>query len=202
MVILGVMMHHPAQAEETVSATTGQKSERTFAVLVNPLVPAILDIIQNEFDDKEANLIGMGAFDLNLRAHQIVNKEMGYTIQFEYSQLSFFTQTTYVGIRGGPRFSFRKTGLTDWSWNPFLLLGRNVIAAGTYSFCSWATVGAGAEIDLTWFWGDILFELGLGGYSTHNFAYTTYSETFEDTVAPAPISPWKPLLTMGVGYAF
>lgn len=201
--VLGLMIHHPTQAEEELKAATShQKSDRHFAILVNPLVPLILDAIQNELDEQEGNLIGIGAFDINLRAHQIVTKEMGYTLQFEYSQLSFFTQTTYVGVRGGPRFSFRNKGLTDWSWMPFILLGRNVISAGTHSFCSWATLGAGAEIDFTWFWGDVLLEMGLGGYSTQNFAYTTYSETFTDTTAPPPLSPWKPLLTLGIGYAF
>ena len=206
LVILGMMIHHPAPAEELrkPSATTPKdnRSDHTFAILVNPLVPFILDIVENEIDQKEAKLIGIGATDFNLRTHHLLNKEMGYTLQFEYSQLSLFTQTTYVGIRGGPRFSFRKTGLTGWSWTPFLLLGRNVLSAGTYSLCSWTTAGAGVEIDLTWFWGNVLFDMGLGGYSTHNFAYAIYSDTFADTSAPAPLSSWKPLLTMGVGYAF
>ena len=205
-VMIGMVIHHPIQAEEnpksSIIASKDNRNEYQFAILFNPLVPVILDTIQNELDETEAKMIGIGATDFNLRTHQILNKEMGYTLQFEYSRLSFFTQTTYVGIRGGPRLSLRKTGLTDWSWTPFVLLGRNVLSAGTYSLCSWATVGAGAELDFTWFWGNILFEMGLGGYSTQNFGYTIHAETFKDTSAPAPISSWKPLLTMGVGYAF
>jgi len=205
-VMLGMVIHHPIQAEEnpesSIIASKDNRNDHNFAILVNPLVPLIVDIVENEIDEKEAKLIGIGATDFNLRAHHLLNKEMGYTLQFEYSQLSILTQTTYVGIRGGPRFSFRKTGLTGWSWTPFVLLGRNVLSAGTYSLCSWTTAGAGAEVDLTWFWGDVLFDMGLGGYSTHNFAYAIYSDTFADTSAPAPLSSWKPLFTMGVGYAF
>ena len=168
-----------AYAESEQESETKQKRP-TYGVIFNPLIPVILNSLQNGDELKEAKIIGLGANDYNIRVHHMFDQKMGVTIQLEYSQLSIFTKTTYVGIRSGPRFSIKKQGLIDWSIMPFTILGRNVVSAGTYSLASWATIGFGAEMNYTWFWGDALMEIGLGMYKTHNIGYTIYT----DSLAP------------------
>ena len=167
----------------------------------NPLVPMLAQIASGDLEE-EGSLINAGLSDFNLRFQRRVHKKTGFTLQAEYTQLSLFTRTTYVGIRGGPRFFFHSNNLKGWSATPFATLGRSSITAGTYSLGSWFVCGAGSEFNYTFFWGPMLMELGLGGYFTQNVGYTVHAESMKDTTAPDSLIQWKPLLTMGVGYAF
>ncbi|MAA78435.1 MAG: hypothetical protein CL916_04180 [Deltaproteobacteria bacterium] len=171
------------------------------AITWNPLAAAIIEIALGDLK-KEGSLIDAGASDFNLRFQRRINSKIGFTIQADYTQFSLFTRMTYIGIRGGPRLFFHPTNLKGWSATPFVTLGRNSITAGTYSLSSWFMCGAGSEINYTWFWGSLLMEVGLGGYFTQNLGYRIHAESMQATTAPAPLNTWKPLITMGLGYAF
>ncbi len=172
-----------------------------YGVTWNPLASVLIQSSLNDLKEEEA-LIELGVSDFNLRFQHRLNRKIGFTVQAEYTRLSTFIQTTYVGIRGGPRFFFHPTKLNGWSSTPFVTLGRSIITAGSYSLSSWVVCGAGGELNYTHLWGPILIELGLGGYFTQNLGYSIHADSLQGTAAPAPMSEWKPLLTMGIGYAF
>lgn len=195
--ILGAMVPYPVAYGESVP----KNEHRINGITWNPLIPVLAHIALEDLRE-EGSLIDAGLSDFNLRFQRRVHKKIGLTLQTEFTQLSLFTRTTYVGVRGGPRFYFHNNNLAGWSATPFVTLGRSSITAGSYGLSSWLVSGAGSEINYTFFWGSLLIELGLGGYFTQNIGYTAHAESMQDTTVPDSMIQWKPLLTMGIGYAF
>ena len=197
---LGILIFHTNAYGESSAQEIANK-EPQYAITWNPLFSTLSQSLLRNVEE-EADLINIGVADFSLRFQNRLASKIGILIQADYTQLSLFTQTTYVGVRGGPRYFFRPTGLGGWSATPFILIGRSVVAAGAYGLASWTVCGLGAEMDYTWSWGPVLLEIGLGGYTAYNIGYTAHADTLNETSAPPTISQWKPLLTMGIGYAF
>ena len=197
LLIFGMILPYSAAYADDFSPPDARKNGITW----NPLTSALIQTFLGDLEEEGA-LIDAGVSDFNLRFQRRINSKIGLTLQAEYTQFSLFTQTTYVGIRGGPRIFFHPNNLKGWSATPFVTLGRSSITAGTYSLSTWFVWGAGSEINYTWFWGPVLIELGLGGYFTQNIGYRAHAESMQDTTAPDSLSQLKPLLTMGLGYAF
>ena len=125
------------------------------------------------------------------------------TLQFEYTSATLFTRTTHMGLRVGLRHPLRESGLNGWSATPFLLLGRRGCVErrnlqSRFLDDPWGWRGVGIQLLL----GPVFLELGFGGYSAQNIGFVSYSEALDSVDAPKPLLGIKPLLTMGIGYAF
>ena len=178
-----------------------EKDAYQSAITWNPLAFVLVQHGMDELEE-EAILLGMGVSDFNLRLQHRINRSVGWTLQAEYTQLSLFTKTTYLGVRGGPRFFLEPETIQGWSTTPFLTLGRTIISAGTYSLSSWVVLGSGGEVNYTWLWDRTVLDIGLGAYAATNIGYVAHATTMAGTSAPEQLLAIKPIITIGVGYAF
>jgi hypothetical protein len=188
---------------EAKSTPIENEESPSTAILFNPLIPIALSLIKDQISKEEPEAIFiLGATDFNLRGHYMWSETLGLTIQLEHSFLRFFTNTAHTGVRIGPRVSPKGKGLMGWTVFPFFIMGRTVLTSGTYALASWSVLGAGAELNYTHRWRSVLLAGGVGVYRTENIGYTTYADSMEGTVAPDVLIGIKPVLTLGVGYAF
>ena len=193
----GLLSSSSVQAQEEEKEGGQYQSAITWTPLISVLINSAFGDLE-----EEATLLNIGASDFGLRFMHRLNSKYGLTLHLDYSQLSLFTRTTYVGVRGGPRFFFKPVTLHGWSATPFVTLGRCMITAGTYSLSSWAVLGVGGEINHTWLWKRFVLDLGLGAYAATNIGYTAHADTMQGSTAPEQIIGVKPLATLGLGYAF
>jgi hypothetical protein len=188
---------------QEVRSEPAEKDKTTTALLFAPFSSLLISIVENEITKEEPDaLFVLGATDFGFRGHYVWGPKIGVTVQLEYSSFQFFTKTTHTGVRIGPRIPLQNKEFLGWTICFFVLIGRTVISSGAYPLASWSVLGAGAEITYTWTWDSVLLESGLGVYQSHNVGYRTYAESMKETTAPDGLLPLKPMLTLGVGYAF
>ena len=193
---VGILPFSIAHAQEERGST-----QYNSALIWTPLPSVLINSALRDFEEEGA-LIDIGASDFGLRLQHRLNTKLGWNLQVDYTQISLFTRTTYVGVRGGPRFFFQPTTLQGWSSTPFVSLGRSMITAGTYSLSSWFVLGIGGEVNHTWLWGRFVVDIGLGAYAATNIGYVAHAQTMEGSVAPEQIIGLKPILNLGLGYVF
>ena len=70
-----------AYGEEDTEPESTENSMELYrdAILINPLVPTLLFMYQEDIVGEAAELIGMGVWDVNIRFHHLYNEEKGIT---------------------------------------------------------------------------------------------------------------------------
>lgn len=163
------------------------------AVLTNPHGPVIA---------LGASALGFPSGDGNLRVHHMFDRRWGLTVTADATRAEIlFVPTTHVGLRVGPRISFRGRALRDWAAHPFVLAGFTDLSSQGGRLASSVVLGAGGEVHRTWVWGRVGFELGIGMYGLATAAYLPAVESFEGSRGKNPF-PLRPILNGSVGYAF
>ena len=198
-VIAFLLLFSPAQAQEP--NTEVPKPHR--AILFSPLSPILTILVHNEIqkDDKEAELLGLGVMDINIRGLHIPQQGMGFLAQLDFTTVNILVRSTHIGARVGPRFALRGQGISDWTATPFIMAGYTVNSAGETPLSRWGVLGIGGQMGRTWVWKHLINELDIGLYGTKNIGYTILAPSLKNTSAPE-ILPIKPLFNWSVGYAF
>ena len=64
-----------------------------YSITWNPLLPILAQAAFRDLEE-EGERIAIGISDFNLRFHNRLQPRIGFFVQVDYTQLSFFTQTT------------------------------------------------------------------------------------------------------------
>ncbi len=149
-----------------------------------------------------ANVTGSPVFDATLRFHHMPSDRLGWTLQADLTAAAIFDmQVSHFGVRGGPRFSLRQRGLSDWTVTPFATVGVTSLSALDRRLARYGVLGVGVEAGRTWVWRRLAMELGLGVYTAFPVGFSTPAEAMQEQKA-VNLSPIKPSVTWSLGYAF
>lgn len=172
---------------ESPDEAPAKPSHRQRALLTSPLLPTLALV---------ANSAGLDAVAGNLRYHQMLTEDLGFTVTGAIGHINLLLRFYTVGVRVGPRATFSNRGVNGWFVHPNFLFAMgwsNIKGGGSTHWVP--IVGAGVAGGYTFVWGPVALELGLGGYYS---ALLRSGGAVADVAAP----PIKPELNISVGYAF
>jgi|GEM_PF-3442840 len=172
-----------ASGETTDKTST---SKRVFgyaeqAILINP-TPATISLL--------AAALSLPLGIINLRYHRVIDRRVGLTIAPAFSHFDAGATWTVVGVRAGPRFTWRGKGLRGWYMFPFGMVGWGWVTALGRDVTSAPMAGLGMECGYTFIWGPVAMELGTGLYAS-GFAF--------DGDVPPLFNP-RPIFNASLGY--
>ena len=131
------------------------------AFIVNPTLPALTILADGlisltEFED----FLKLRVWDVNLRGYKVYNQRWSLMAQVDFTRTNILSTSTHFGCRVGPRVSLQNSGITGWSWTPFVMTGHTSVSAGNYPLSKWGVLGIGGELDRTYVWNNFILDLG------------------------------------------
>ena len=179
------------RAEQATSRATAPRPAAENALLFDVLGP-VAGVVVAEVADGADSIVS-----LNLRYHRVVDPRVAFTLVPVFSVADILTGTFYsAGLKAGVRVSTAEPGLSGWFLGPLVLVGGTWAWQGGHSLTSAGLVGIGLAGGYAWCWDWLMVELGAGAQYSGYFAHSSFDGS------PIPGAGPKPLLELGVGYAW